>query len=245
MHRNYKKNKVPSSIHKISNRSAFYCEVLPMTIKSLLTLLQEHTKSFQKPLIDQIVIEFGHSPYLILIACLLSLRAKDSTTIHVCRDLFSRITTPQQMLMLPRNELEIIIFKTGFYKNKAQVLHEVSRYLLDHHGGQVPATYEALRAIPGVGPKTANLVLGMAFGVPSICVDTHVHRISNRLGLIKTTTVEDTEAALKKILPQDDWIKYNNVLVMWGQNVCVPISPKCSTCVVRPYCKRVGVTKSR
>ncbi len=211
----------------------------------LVSTLRKSVKKFQKPLIDLVVEDFGHDPYLILIACLLSLRAKDLTTVHVCRELFTVITTPQQMVACDRAELERIVFRTGFYKNKARVLHEVSQILLDRHSGLVPQTREELLAIPGVGPKTANLVLGMAFGIPSICVDTHVHRISNRLGLIATKTVEESEQALQKVFPQELWIEYNNLLVMWGQNVCVPISPKCSGCALRPLCKRVGVVKSR
>ncbi|MCB9493541.1 MAG: endonuclease III [Epsilonproteobacteria bacterium] len=198
-----------------------------------------------QPLIDIVIDEFGHEPYLILIACLLSLRAKDSTTVHVCRELFARVKTPQQLLKLPVSELERIIFKTGFYKNKAKVLRGVSNVLLEQYGGKVPDKYDELISIDGVGPKTANLVLGMAFGKPAICVDTHVHRISNRLGLIKTKTVEQTEQQLKKVLPQKYWTVWNHLLVMWGQNVCVPISPKCSECVLKPHCKRIGVIKSR
>ena len=216
-----------------------------MKIYTLVSRLREATKNFTQPLVDIIAHEFGHDPYLILISCLLSLRAKDLTTVHVCRALFRRISTPLQMVECDRGELEQLIFKTGFYKNKAQVLQEVSQALIDHHGGLVPQTREELLAIRGVGPKTANLVLGIAFGISAICVDTHVHRISNRLGLIKTKTVEETEKNLEQVLPQELWIEYNKLLVMWGQNICVPISPKCSCCAVRDLCKRVDVTKSR
>lgn len=216
-----------------------------MNVQQLVALLRAHTVGYAPPLINTVIDEFGHDPYLILIACLLSLRAKDSTTVHICRILFQRIKTPEQMLACNRTILEHLIFKTGFYKNKAHVLQQVSAWLLEHYAGRVPATYDELIAIPGVGPKTANLVLGQAFGIPSICVDVHVHRISNRLGLIKTNTVEETEQELKKVLPQDLWIPYNTLLVMWGQNICVPISPKCSICVLKNGCKKVSVIKSR
>lgn len=216
-----------------------------MAIDELVCTLKKSTALFTPPLIDIIVAECGHDSFLILIACLLSLRAKDTTTIHVCRVLFSAIRTPDQLCAMDRQALEEIIFRTGFYKNKAEVLQGVSAELLARFGGKVPDTYEALISIKGVGPKTANLVLGAGFAVPAICVDTHVHRISNRLGLIKTNTVEETEQALKKIVPKKYWITWNTVLVMWGQNVCVPISPKCSGCAIANQCKRIGVGKHR
>ena len=211
----------------------------------LITTLKEHTQRMTPPLIDLVVADFGHDPFLILIACLLSLRAKDNTTVHVCRELFRRVRTPQQLLEMDRAELEKIIFKTGFYKNKAHVLQSVSQVLLEHFEGRVPDTYDKLISITGIGPKTANLVLGMGFGVPAVCVDTHVHRISNRLGMITTKTVEESEAQLKRVLPQKYWTLWNNLLVVWGQNVCAPVSPKCSECAVREMCPRVGVGKNR
>ena len=217
-----------------------------MNIPSMLAILRQRTQDFQVPLINQIMQEFGHDPYLILIACLLSLRARDVVTIHSCRELFALAKTPSQMIEMPIEKLETIIYKTGYYKTKAQVLRHASQELLNRFDGNVPRTYESLISIKGIGPKTANLVLGMGFGIPGICVDTHVHRISNRLGLIHTKTVEDSEAALKKILPQENWIEYNKLLVIWGQNVCAPLSPRCSTCPLRELeCKRIGVKKSR
>lgn len=217
-----------------------------MNIPSMLAILRQRVQVFQVPLINQIMQEFGHDPYLILIACLLSLRARDVVTIHSCRSLFAVAKTPDQMLEMPIEELEILIYKTGYYKNKALILRHVSQDLLNRFAGKVPSSYESLISIKGIGPKTANLVLGMGFGIPGICVDTHVHRISNRLGLIQTTTVEDSEAALKNLLPQVNWIEYNKLLVMWGQNVCTPVSPRCSTCPLRELgCKSIGVKKSR
>lgn len=216
-----------------------------MTTKDIIKILTKKTAGYMQPLINCIIDEFGKDPYLILIGCLLSLRARDATTIHVCRELFDRVKTPEELLALPLSELKRIIFKTGFYQNKAQVLCEVSLAILERFNGKVPQTFDELISIKGVGPKTANLVLGMAFDIPSICVDTHVHRISNRLGLIKTKTVEQTEQELKKILPQKDWVVWNKLLVVWGQNICTPLSPRCSQCAVNHLCKRVGVTKYR
>ena len=216
-----------------------------MAIDRLVQTLRASTAQFTPPLIDLVVAEFGHDPFLILIACLLSLRAKDTTTVHVCRVLFNKVRTPYQLCNMDRTELEKIIFKTGFYKNKAEVLQGVSAVLLRDFSGKVPGTYAELIAIKGVGPKTANLVLAAGFGVPAICVDTHVHRISNRLGLIQTKTVEESEKALKKVLPQKYWSAWNNLLVVWGQNICAPISPRCSQCSIAADCKRIGVLKSR
>ncbi len=216
-----------------------------MLIDTIVKTLKKETAPMVQPLVDQIIVEFGHDPFLILISCLLSLRAKDSTTIHVCRDLFTRARTPKAILALPLPALEKIVYKTGFYKNKAKSLHHVSDVLLTDYDGKVPATYEQLISIKGIGLKTANLVLGLAFGKPAICVDTHVHRISNRLGIIKTKTVEQTEEVLRETLPKKYWTVWNKLLVIWGQNVCVAVSPKCSSCAINSMCKRVGVTRSR
>ena len=214
-------------------------------ISYVITALRRATTAYTPPLIDQIIEEFGHDPYLILISCLLSLRAKDTTTIHVCRELFTIARTPEQMLSLTRPDLEKLVFKTGFYRNKAKVLHKVSAILIQEYKSMVPETLEQLLGIRGVGRKTANLVMGMAFATPAICVDTHVHRISNRLGLIATKTVEETEHELMRVLPKEHWIEWNNLLVVWGQNICAPISPKCSQCPLRNACARRGVLKSR
>jgi endonuclease-3 len=216
-----------------------------MHIDQIVACLKKEVRHYPPPLSDQIVAEYGRDPYLILMSCLLSLRAKDVMTIHTCRTLFKSVRTPQQMVALPRRALEKIVFTTGFYKTKARVLQTVSQTLLDQFGGKVPDNADALMGIKGIGPKTAQLVLGVAFGKPAVCVDTHVHRISNRLGLVKTSTVEQTEAALRKLLPKKYWIIWNNLLVVWGQQVCVPVSPKCSQCAIRHWCKRVGVTRSR
>jgi endonuclease III len=211
----------------------------------IVKILKKETKRFTPPLIDHIVREYGHDPFLILIGCLLSLRARDVSTIHVCRSLFKKARTPKQIINIPLHELEKLIYKTGFYKTKTQTLKHVSHELIERFSGKVPDTYELLISIKGVGPKTANLVLGAAFNKPAMCVDTHVHRISNRLGLIKTSTVEESEKALEKVLNRKYWNVWNNLLVMWGQNICVPISPKCSQCAINILCKKVGVTRHR
>jgi endonuclease-3 len=158
-------------------------------------------------------------PFYVLISCLLSLRSRDTVTLPISQNLFVRVTSPQEMLDIPLQELEEIIRPIGFFHQKARTLKHVSAELLHRFGGRVPNTETDLLSIKGVGRKTANLVLGLSFGIPAICVDTHVHRLSNQLGLVSTKTPEETEEALKQILPERDWIEFNNLLVAWGQNI--------------------------
>lgn len=198
-----------------------------------------------EPAACQIVTQFGRDPFLILISCLLSLRTRDTASLPASQRLFALAKTPQEILDLPISKIEHLIYPVGFYRRKAVTLQEVSADLLARFQGKVPNTMEQLLSLKGVGRKTANLVLGVGFGIPAICVDVHVHRISNRLGLITTKTVEETEEALKQLLPQDYWIEYNRLLVIWGQNICVPISPLCSKCAISDLCPKIGVTKRR
>jgi endonuclease-3 len=185
------------------------------------------------------------SPFLVLISCLLSLRTRDETTLPACERLFARADTMQGMLEIPIGEIQKLIYPVGFYKTKALRIHEICDSLIHRFGGKVPDDLELLLTLKGVGRKTENLVLTEGFGKPGICVDTHVHRISNRLGYIKTRTPEETEFALREKLPREYWIEYNALLVTWGQNVCKPISPLCSTCPVENICQRVKVGISR
>ncbi|MFA6491966.1 MAG: endonuclease III [Candidatus Babeliales bacterium] len=224
---------------------AYFTHEVTMNIPVIVRELKKCTQKFPLPLADTIIVEYGRDPYLILISCLLSLRAKDAMTIHVCRTLFARVRTPYQMVKLSRAELEKVVYTTGFYKTKARVLHNVSAELIEKFGGKVPRDKDMLLMMKGIGPKTANLVVSLAYGQPEICVDTHVHRISNRMGLVHTTTVEATEDALRTALPQRYWIVWNKLLVMWGQNVCTSRFPWCSRCAVSGWCKKVGVLKSR
>jgi endonuclease-3 len=149
------------------------------------------------------------------------------------------------MLRLPAARIARTIYPAGFYRTKAKTIRALCRTLLEKHGGKVPGDLESLLTLKGVGRKTANLVLTIGFGKPGICVDTHVHRISNRLGIVRTKSPEQTEFALRKVLPGRHWILYNDLLVTFGQNVCKPISPLCSTCPVNPLCPRIGVGKHR
>lgn len=212
---------------------------------TIIRLLEVHTQGMVPTMTTTIVQKFGRDPYLVLISCLLSLRTRDTDTLPASLRLFSKAVTPQELLTLTIPEIENSIYPVGFYRKKAILLKEVSHTLITRFGGKVPQTLQELMSIKGIGLKTANLVLAEGFGIPAICVDVHVHRISNRLGLIETTTPEETEAALRELLPQEYWIPYNSLMVMWGQNICVPISPKCSDCAVFDLCERVGVTKHR
>jgi endonuclease III len=179
------------------------------------------------------------------VSCLLSLRTKDTTTFPACLRLFNKARTAKQVIALSQEELEKLIYPVGFYRRKATLLHTISNDILYRFNGKVPNTETELLSIPGVGRKTANLVLGEAFNIPAMCVDTHVHRISNRLGLVNTDTPEETEIALKAIVPREYWIEYNRLLVMWGQNICTPISPWCSQCPVYDECERIDVFTKR
>ena len=184
-------------------------------------------------------------PFRVLIACLLSLRTKDETTGPAAARLFALADTPEAMQRLPAKRIERAIFPVGFYRTKARVVLGVCRDLLERFGGQVPDDIDRLLTFKGVGRKTANLVVTQGFNKPGICVDIHVHRISNRLGYVKTKNPTETETALRKQLPRRYWIGYNELLVSFGQNICHPVSPRCSECPVRPRCARVGVTRSR
>jgi endonuclease III len=185
------------------------------------------------------------SPYLVLISCILSLRTKDETTLGASKRLFHLADNPRGMVKLSVGKIEEAIYPVGFYRTKAQRIIGISEDILGKFGGKVPDTIDELLTLKGVGRKTANLVLTEGFHKLAMCVDTHVHRISNRLGYIRSTTPEKTEAALRIKLPKKYWGEYNALLVLWGQNICRPVSPLCSTCPVRGICQRVGVEHSR
>jgi endonuclease-3 len=153
--------------------------------------------------------------------------------------------TPAALLRLTPRAIEKLIYPVGFYGTKARVIRGLCRDILERFGGRVPDTIDDLLTLKGVGRKTANLVVTIGFGKPGICVDTHVHRISNRLGYVRTKTPDETEMALRATLPRRYWIGYNDLLVSFGQNVCAPVSPKCSTCPVTDLCPKVGVTSRR
>ena len=187
----------------------------------------------------------SRSPFALLVSCIISLRTKDEVTRVSSGRLLAEAPEPAALSDLGAERIAELIFPAGFYNTKGRQLEEIGRRLVADHGGEVPASEEALLALPGVGRKTANLVLGLGFGIPAICVDTHVHRISNRLGLVSTRTPEQTERALQEVLPRDAWTPFNDLLVTFGQNRCHPVSPRCSACPASDMCPRRGVTRSR
>lgn len=218
---------------------------LQAKILTILELLSKTTKDMQPTLTTSLVQEFGRDPFIILISCLLSLRARDTATYPVSRKLFAKVRTPQELLSIPIAELEGLFYTLGFYRKKAQTVRSVCKELIERFQGKVPPHEEELLSIKGVGRKTAQLVLGSAFNIPTICIDTHVHRIANRLGWVQTTHPDETERELKRLIPQKYWLEINTYLVLWGQNICAPISPKCSQCVLSPLCPKIGVGKRR
>jgi endonuclease-3 len=184
-------------------------------------------------------------PFLVLISCIISLRTKDEVTAEASRRLFVVADTPERLRCLSAARIEKAIYPCGFYRNKAETLRAISGQIMDRFHGKVPDKMEDLLSFKGVGRKTANLVLTMGHGKPGICVDTHVHRITNRWGLVKTKTPDQTESALREILPKRYWIPINDLLVTYGKNLCRPISPHCSRCRLECLCDKVGVTRSR
>ncbi|HOC46527.1 MAG: endonuclease III [Syntrophorhabdaceae bacterium] len=211
----------------------------------MMTILIEAFPEEAAPVITRLSRETKKDPFIILVGTLLSLRTKDETTEKVMGMLMPVIKTSQDLIDMPLDELEKLIYPVGFYRNKAKVLKEVASEIITRYGSRVPDTIEELLTIRGVGRKTANLVVTEGYGKPGICVDTHVHRISNRLGIVSTKNPIQTEDALRKILPQQYWIIYNALLVTFGKRICTPLSPKCSQCPIESLCEKVGVTRSR
>lgn len=206
--------------------------------------LRKETERLQTPAVTRIRQETA-DPFRVLISCLLSLRTKDQVTEEASARLFRRAHTPAKMLELPETEIARLIYPVGFYKTKAQRIREICGALVSQYGGRVPDDLDELLKLNGVGRKTANLVVTQGFGKPGICVDTHVHRISNRLGWVTTKTPLETEMTLRQVLPAEYWIEINDLLVTWGQNICKPISPLCSQCAIRSLCPKIGVGRSR
>lgn len=213
-------------------------------IDRVVAILKEALKNLPDPSVT-LVGKKWKTPFHVLISCLLSLRTKDQTTLPASERLFALANSPSEMLELSLEKIEKAIYPVGFYKTKARTIHGICRDILEKFSGQVPDDLDVLMTMKGVGRKTANLVLTEGFGIKAICVDTHVHRISNRFGYVKTKDPHETENALRKKLPKKFWIDYNAMLVLWGQNVCKPISPLCSTCVLVKICARANVDQSR
>lgn len=213
-------------------------------IAEIIRLLEKELERREIPVVSQLA-EKHRDPFEILISTLLSLRTKDEVTAVATERLFALASTPEAMLRLSESEIRKAIYPAGFYRKKAETIREVCRDLIDRFRGRVPGTLDELLTLKGVGRKTANLVVSLGFNGAGLCVDTHVHRISNRLGYVRTKTPEETEFALRKKLPPRYWSRYNTLLVAFGRNTCRPISPFCSICPIAKYCDRIGVKRSR
>lgn len=215
-----------------------------MDFEYIIKTLEKELPGSTAPAIT-LMAENGDSPFKILIATVISLRTKDEVTIESSRRLFAKANTPEEMLRLSQVDIAEIIYPAGFYKTKAQNILKICSILVEKHNGNVPQTMEELLALPGVGRKTANLTLAKGFNIPAICVDTHVHRILNRIGFIRTKNPDETEMRLRKKVPKELWIPINDVFVAHGQTVCAPQSPWCSKCVLADTCRKIGVKKQR
>jgi endonuclease III len=213
-------------------------------INNVIKILQKELEVGSMPIVSHLAAD-QRDPFVILISTLLSLRTKDEVTAVATEKLFALASTPQEMLQLSLRKIEQAIYPVGFYHNKARTIHHACHELIDRFDSKVPDDLDTLLTIKGVGRKTANLVVALAYGKDAICVDTHVHRISNRLGYVKTKNPEETEFALRDKLPRRYWIIYNTIMVAFGRKTCKPVSPLCSQCPVFKLCDRVGVTVSR
>ncbi|MDP8212870.1 MAG: endonuclease III [Candidatus Zapsychrus exili] len=213
-------------------------------ISQVIKLLKREVKELPDPSVT-LVGKKWKDPFKVLISCILSLRTKDETTLPASIRLFKIAGNVKDMLKLSQSKIEKTIFPVGFYKTKAKNILGIAKRLIDEFECKVPDDLDVLLTFKGVGRKTANLVLTEGFGKLGICVDTHVHRISNRFGYVKTKTPEKTEGVLRNCLPKKHWIGYNALLVLWGQNVCRPVSPICSKCTLSKMCFKAGVDVSR
>jgi len=213
-------------------------------IHAVVKLVKRTIRQWEEPVVGVIARE-SRDPFRILIACLLSLRTQDHTTAQASRRLFTLADEPAPILALSLKQIEQAIYPVGFYKTKAKQILSISQSLLENFEGRVPDTIDDLLTLKGVGRKTANLVVTVGYRKPGICVDIHVHRISNRWGYVDSKTPEETEHVLRAKLPRRYWIEFNDWLVPFGQHLCRPVSPFCSTCPLSGYCQRVEVQRSR
>ena len=201
--------------------------------------------SAQDPSVTTVAEHYSQDPWAVLVSTIISLRTKDEVTIVASERLLKKANNPKKLSTMKETEIEKLIYPAGFYRNKAASLKKIAVILLEQYDGKVPSTLEALLALPGVGRKTANLVLTEAFDMEGLCVDIHVHRISNRLGWLESKTPDETEMILREIMPKKYWKRLNYLLVLYGQKLCRPVSPFCSLCVIQKHCSRCGVEKIR
>ena len=209
-----------------------------------LTILEKEARGWDVPIVT-LISNRSNDPFQVLVSTMLSLRTKDEVTAAACRRLFVRAATAEEMVTLTKAELIELVYPVGFYKTKAENILKTCRLIIEKHGGRVPGDIDTLLTFPGVGRKTANLVRTLGYGKPGICVDTHVHRITNRRGYVRSSSPDETEKKLRRKLPSEWWIPVNDILVAFGQALCRPISPFCSRCSVAALCEKRGVGRSR
>lgn len=218
---------------------------MPKNLDIVIKLIKKECEKYQNPIVTEIA-DLTNNPFKVLISCLLSLRTKDAVTAKASKRLFDVADSPEKIIKLKTKHIEDLIYPVGFYKTKAKRIKEICKVLIEKYNRKVPDTEEGLLKLKGVGRKTMSIVMTYGFNKKDfIAVDTHVHRIPNRLGWVKTKTPEQTEIALKKIIPKNHWQDINNLFVTFGQNICVPVSPFCSKCPVNKYCKKVDIKKHR
>ncbi len=214
-------------------------------IARIVKSLRREVKRWKTPIVTKYAQASRRPAFQVLISCLLSLRTRDEQTANASRKLFAKEDTPAGIAAMTTTEIEKLIYPVGFYRNKAKTIKEVCQTIIERYDGETPDTIDELLKFKGVGRKTANLVVTLGFGKPGICVDTHVHRICNIWGYVKTKTPDKTELKLREKLPKRYWIEFNDLLVTFGQNQCKPMSPICSSCCIAGICPRIGVKKSR
>jgi len=234
----------PLSIFFPKHPLSFYTPLMNnKALDKVFSILSEEAAKLREPIVSRVAHEYD--AFQVLLSTMLSLRTKDATTEEAYARLYARAQSPEQILGLTLPEIEEAIFPVGFYRTKAKSIRETARILVEKYGGTVPGDMDALLELPGVGRKTANLVIILSFGGMGICVDTHVHRITNRWGYVRTKSPDETEMKLREILPKKYWRVINDYLVPYGQFICTPVGPFCSRCRIFDHCTRVGVKKSR
>ena len=212
-------------------------------ISQVLNKVKKSVRDFRTPSVT--VISQKNDPFAVLVSCIISLRTRDEVTEPASVRLFKLAKNPGELLKLSHAKIEKAIYPAAFFRNKTQSLKELCKDLVNNYAGKVPDKMEELLKLKGVGRKTANLTLILGHDKPGICVDIHVHRISNRWGYVKTKTPDETEMVLRKILPKRYWKRFNDLLVSFGQNICKPVSPYCGSCAIAEFCPKIGVTKYR
>jgi endonuclease III len=217
----------------------------PFDVEKALRRLREATAPYPKAALFELAAEGHKAVFEILVACIISIRTYDEVTLTVARRLFAKARTPAEVAALTEGEIDALIHPCTFHEPKARTIREIARQTIEEHGGELPCDLDTLLSFRGVGPKCANLTLGIVCNLPLISVDIHVHRVTNRWGLVQSATPERTMVALQDKLPQEYWIEINALLVPFGKHVCTGIRPKCSTCPLLEMCQQVGVTSHR